>query len=192
VSFKNCPAFKERQRYRHARDLTGMRYGHLRVLTYAGRNKKTNSILWLCECDCGDRTVIRTSTLWHQQRRTCGCGLWKRKHGHCGTRTYCSYQAMLGRCTKPHRDNYPDYGGRGITICAHWRGPKGFEHFLADMGERPLGKTLDRKNVNGNYEPSNCRWATDKVQNNNRRTSKRNRTASASEAAEITGIPEII
>jgi hypothetical protein len=190
VSFKNCLVFKKRQKQNGARDLTGMRFGFLRVLTYAGRNRKSNSILWLCECDCGDRTVIRTSTLWHHRRCTCGCALWKVKHGYCGTRTYGSYQAMINRCTNPNSHNYPDYGARGITVCARWRGTKGFEHFLADMGKRPPGRTIDRINNDGNYEPGNCRWATDKVQNNNRRPPRR--TAATSEAAAITGIEEIV
>jgi hypothetical protein len=68
---------------------------------------------------------------------------------------------MWTRCTNPNVKSYKDYGGRGITICLRW---EQFENFLADMGERPTGLTLDRKNVNGNYEPSNCRWATRKEQ----------------------------
>jgi len=80
---------------------------------------------------------------------------------------------MLTRCGNPKFPAYPDYGGRGITVCGRWKGPKGFEHFLADMGERPRGKTIDRKDVNGNYEPKNCRWATKKEQARNSRQVKR-------------------
>ena len=79
---------------------------------------------------------------------------------------------MLTRCGNPKFPAYPDYGGRGITVCARWKGPKGFQHFLADMGERPRGKTIDRKDVNGNYEPKNCRWATKHVQRVNQRPRK--------------------
>jgi hypothetical protein len=76
---------------------------------------------------------------------------------------------MFQRCTNPNNDDYPDYGGRGITVCERWCGKHGFENFLHDMGERPEGKTLDRKNVNGNYCKSNCRWATAHEQRINQR-----------------------
>jgi len=76
---------------------------------------------------------------------------------------------MKSRCTYPSHPHYENYGGRGISVCSRW---KFFENFLADMGARPAGLTLDRINSNGNYEPSNCRWATPKEQQANRRVSK--------------------
>jgi hypothetical protein len=91
------------------------------------------------------------------------------KHGHRNTPTYRSWTAMLRRCYNPNWHKYEAYGGRGITVCERWRGKHGFEHFLADMGERPEGKTLDREKVNDNYEPANCRWATQSEQTKNRR-----------------------
>lgn len=96
------------------------------------------------------------------------------KHGHCGgsvgqSPTYHSYRAMLKRCYDTGNSSYPDYGGAGITICDAWR--NSFEAFLADMGVRPEGCTLDRfPDKNGNYEPGNVRWATRKEQQNNLRT----------------------
>ena len=87
-------------------------------------------------------------------------------HGMSGTPTYSTWIAMKERCTNPEHNHYEDYGGRGITVCAHWL--HSFENFLSDMGVRPEGKTLDRKDGNENYEPGNCRWATDEEQNNNR------------------------
>lgn len=83
--------------------------------------------------------------------------------------TYNSWRAAIERCTYPAHPRYADYGGRGITVSNRWRGPEGFANFLADLGERPIGKTLDRIKVNGNYEPGNCRWATPLQQTWNRR-----------------------
>ena len=87
-------------------------------------------------------------------------------HGMTGTPTYNSWFGMIQRCTNPKQPTFKDYGGRGVTICHRWLR---FENFLADMGIRPEGKTLDRKNNAGGYEPSNCRWATHKEQCENRR-----------------------
>ncbi len=91
-------------------------------------------------------------------------------HGHNAkgkeSRTHRSWRQMRHRCMCRNHTRWADYGGRGIAVCAAW---DSFERFLADMGERPAGMSLDRKNVNGNYEPTNCRWATGSQQQRNRR-----------------------
>jgi hypothetical protein len=94
------------------------------------------------------------------------------RHGHASNKLgrspeYSTWHAMVRRCTNPRCDSYPHYGGRGIRVCERWQ--SSFEAFLADMGPRPAGTTIDRIDVNGNYEPSNCRWADNKTQRTNQR-----------------------
>jgi len=119
-------------------------------------------------------------------------------HGHSrsgnggwGTRTYVSWMAMRARCNNKNDPRFSDYGGRGITVCARWN--YSFLNFLSDMGERPNGKSLDRINNNGNYEPENCRWATRQEQQRNLRNNRyfifRGRRLLTQEIAEQTGVP---
>jgi hypothetical protein len=163
-------------------DLTGQRFGRLTVVSRAP-NYGT-SAAWFCICECGKtlENKIRAADLRKGHTKSCGC-LAKElqaekgrqmlyKHGHAGkhkqTReaspTYRSWASMHVRCRRPDRIYY---AGRGIVVCERW---DDFENFLADMGERPDGKTLDRyPDGDGNYEPGNCRWATHKEQAANRR-----------------------
>ncbi len=151
-------------------DISGQRFGRLYVSERFTDCKKTS---WICVCDCGRRTVVNGSNLKSGRTRSCGClEIESRiKHGLQSTPEYRSWQAMHGRCYNPTTNKWEHYGGRGIQVCARWHKgtPSALLNFVADMGKRPYGMTLDRINSDGHYMPSNCRWATLKEQRANRR-----------------------
>ncbi|SDH10548.1 hypothetical protein SAMN05216466_107116 [Paraburkholderia phenazinium] len=163
-------------------DMAGQRFGRLLVLSRAATPSHVSNqgrAYWLCACDCGEESVVSGKSLRTDKTRSCGCliadaaKVHARVHGHARpgshTRTYHTWQAMRRRCLQEKDSHFAEYGGRGITICERWNS---FERFLEDMGERPAGLSLDRyPDVNGNYEPGNCRWATIKEQNENKRNS---------------------
>lgn len=155
---------------------TGDRFQRLTILNeekQIGKNR-----YFKCRCDCGNITIKRLSNIKNDGIKSCGCILKEIniKHKHStnnkNTITYNSWRCMKQRCKNPNAIDYKDYGGRGITICERWL--NSFQNFLEDMGERPEDKTLDRINNNGNYELSNCRWATHKQQRKNQRINVRN------------------
>lgn len=157
-------------------DIEGRRFGKLVVVSYAGMFKTKGK--WHCQCDCGNTTTTVGADLRQGLSKSCGCGRKagaiaagkaNRRHGLTATPTYWSWQSMLARCDNQSHKSFAGYGGRGITICAAWRN---FDSFLADMGERPIGMTLERKDTNGNYEPDNCCWATHTAQARNRRSNR--------------------
>jgi hypothetical protein len=156
------------------KDISNQRFGRLLAIEPTGE-KRWGVTIWRCICDCGAEKTAAVNSLKSGLVQSCGCLLSetarKRKttHGMYKTPVYQSWDSMIQRCTNPATKKFSDYGGRGIAVCERWLA---FENFYADMGDRPEGHTLDRINVNGNYEPGNCRWATAKQQSRNKRTTK--------------------
>ena len=160
-------------------DLTGRTFGRLKVLKYAGRSANRHS-MWKVVCVCGKILTVQGGNLGNGTTKSCGClklertvemGSSNYTHGNAihgkESLAYRSWRAMKQRCTYPNAPNWHLYGGRGVRVCTRWL--NSFEAFLADMGNRPKGTTLDRINPDGHYVPSNGRWATPKQQNSHLR-----------------------
>ena len=163
------------------KNLAGQTFESLSVLSISHKDSR-GAYWWNCRCICGKIYPILGDCLRNGRTKSCGCvGRQKQKkavtaHGMHGTPEYMVWIAMKGRCINPKNENWKSYGGRGITVCGRWL--KSFADFLADMGKRPSSlHSIDRKNNDGNYEPSNCRWATKSEQRLNQRPQKIARTA---------------
>lgn len=133
------------------------------ILNSAGTKGHTR---FICLCVCGNRKEVRGSHLTSGGITSCGCRRREQllTHGCYGTLAHSSWASVIQRCTNPNNTSYPEYGGVGITVCGRWRV---FENFLADMGERPLGTSIERRIGTGNYTPENCYWATPEQQGAN-------------------------
>lgn len=168
-------------------DLTGQRFGRLSVISRA-ENDKNGNVRWLCLCDCGNEVIVSTKSLKNGHTKSCGClhaekvrelckkmNITRVKHRLSKTRLYSVWSSMKTRCTNHNCVAYKNYGGRGVLVCAEWTDrEKGFINFynwaMANGYREDL--TLDRVDVNGNYEPYNCKFSTSQEQTDNRRCSK--------------------
>jgi hypothetical protein len=167
-------------------DLTGRTYGHLTVL-FRATGRLGGGARWVCSCTCGERVTVRAFHLQSEGTTSCGCqrnasiGRKNSKHGESNTRTkrasleYQTWAGMIGRCYDTGHASYFYYGAKHVSVVDRWRGPSGFQNFLEDMGRRPSPRhTLDRHpNRGGNYEPGNCRWATQREQQRNKSSNRR-------------------
>jgi hypothetical protein len=155
-------------------DRTGQRFGRLLVAEEAGRNT-LKKVLWKCVCDCGNVAVRTSGDLVTGNSVSCGCYLKEKitKHGGWKKASYNTWRAMLRRCNNPIDKDYKRYGAVGVKVCSEWHD---YLHFAQDMGEPNGDETLDRINVYGNYEPSNCRWAGASTQNRNVRVRANSKT----------------
>lgn len=172
--------FLESARRPKGQDISGQRFGRLVAVERVGLDKKLNA-LWRCKCDCGGETIRTVSELHKRNNHSCGC-LGKEHlkemsknnitHGMTGTRLYGCYKGMMSRCYREKDVHYNAYGKRGIIVCDEWKNnAKAFVDWALSNGYTD-DLTIERINVNGNYEPSNCTWVPMKDQYKNKQSNR--------------------
>lgn len=153
-------------------DLTGLVFGRWTVLGEAGKDSR-NHKKWLCRCECGVERAVLGYDLKKGKSQSCGCLSVQKtierstKHGGCGSRLYVVWADMIQRCVNPNRPDFKYYGGKGVSVCPEWRDYASFAEW-AQRSDYREDLTIDRIDVDGDYEPSNCRWVTWMVQQQNR------------------------
>lgn len=163
----------------NSKDMEGKRFGKWYVIEEGGRNSH-GGIRWLCQCDCGTKREVNGSSLRNGKSASCGCEMkGPITHGMYGTKFYTTWNSIHNRCNNPSQESYKNYGGRGIIVCDRW---SDFSNFYDDLYDSYLDHvekygasdtTIDRVDVNGNYEPLNVKWSTHSEQALNRRNNRR-------------------
>lgn len=170
-----------RRKSKPQRDLAGTTFGRLTVVKKLDKKQYSNQ-LWLCKCKCGSFTTVNQENLLSGHTRSCGClsrdiaSSRNATHRESHSRLYRVWRSMKARCQNPKTEQYHNYGGRGIKVCQEWQKYEPFRDWAMSHGYNPNASfgqcTIDRIDVDGNYEPSNCRWVDLKTQANNKRTKK--------------------
>lgn len=181
------------------KDISNYKFGRLVAIDIAFMGEKDGRAYWNCLCDCGKKVIVSGKHLRLGNIKSCGClnrdntilrnKASAKQNGLSRTKEYNTWHSMMNRCFDNKIKTYKHYGGRGITVCDRW---KTFKNFYEDMGISPPKYTLERIDNNGNYEPSNCKWADRTTQSNNRRTSRKitlnGKTLTVSQWSEILNI----